>query len=234
MNSYACRSCTINRYSGTLCDVLAVLYSDEELVVIDKPAGLPSQPGESVGASVISVVRKDLGFSPYPVHRLDKDTAGCMMIARSGAVAARWSELLSGRDVKKRYRAICAGIPANTSGVYDEALSSAGGDKSAVTRYRLLRPLRLADGAGGEFSLLEFEIGTGRMHQIRRHCAMHGHPILGDDRHGNFSINKSIRKDYGMKQLMLWAWRLDLPGIGAVESAIPPHFAGFLRLCGEE
>lgn len=214
--------------------MISVLYSDDELVVIDKPAGLPSQPGEGVGASVISVVQKDLGFVPFPVHRLDKDTAGCMMIARSGSIAAKWSELLSGREVRKRYRAICAGMPAREAGVYDDALSSEGGEKYALTRFRLLRPLRLADRADGEFSLVEFEIGTGRMHQIRRHCAMHGHPVLGDDRHGNFAINKSIKKDYRMKQLMLWAWRLDLPGIGAVESAVPPHFAGFLRLCGEE
>jgi 23S rRNA pseudouridine955/2504/2580 synthase len=179
-------------------------------------------------------VQKDLGFVPFPVHRLDKDTAGCMMIARSGSIAAKWSELLSGREVRKRYRAICAGMPAQEAGVYDDALSSEGGEKYALTRFRLLRPLRLADRADGEFSLVEFEIGTGRMHQIRRHCAMHGHPVLGDDRHGNFAINKSIKKDYRMKQLMLWAWRLDLPGIGAVESAVPPHFAGFLRLCGEE
>lgn len=214
--------------------MISVLYNDEELVVIDKPAGLPSQPGEGVGASVISVVQKDLGFIPFPVHRLDKDTAGCMMIARSGPAAAKWSELLSGREVRKRYRAICAGKPGKEAGVYDDALSSAGGEKFAVTKYRLVRLLRLAERADGEFSLVEFEIGTGRMHQIRRHCAMHGHPVLGDDRHGNFAINKSIKKDYRMKQLMLWAWRLDLPGIGAVESAIPPHFAGFLRLCGEE
>jgi 23S rRNA pseudouridine955/2504/2580 synthase len=214
--------------------MIQVLYSDDELIVIDKPAGLASQPGERVGASVISVVERDLGFTPFPVHRLDRETAGCMMLARSSRAAARWSELLSGREVRKLYRAICVGKPALGAGTYDDALESDGIRKTALTKYRVLKLLAPSGGLGGEFSLVEFEIGTGRMHQIRRHCAMHGHPILGDDRHGDFPINKKMKKDYRMKQLMLWAWRLELPGAGAIESSVPPHFAEFFRLCGEE
>lgn len=214
--------------------MINVLYSDDELVIIDKPAGLASQPGEKVGASVISVVQKDLGFSPFPIHRLDKETSGCMMLARSGQEAAHWSELLLKRDIRKRYRAICIGAPALPGGLYDDALASDGGKKAALTNYKLVKKLFPSGSRDLEFSLVEFEIGTGRTHQIRRHCAIHGHPVLGDDKHGNFSINKQVKKDYRMKELMLWAWRLDLPGIGAVESAIPRHFADFLRLCGEE
>ena len=214
--------------------MIQVLYSDDELIVIDKPAGLASQPGEKVGASVISVVQRDLGFTPFPVHRLDKDTSGCMMPARSSQAAARWSELLSGREVKKLYRAICVGKPAIGAGTYDDPLELDGARKSALTKYRLIKSLRLLGADKDGFSLVEFEIGTGRMHQIRKHCALHGHPILGDDKHGDFPTNKIMKKEYRMKQLMLWAWRLDLPGVGAVQSAVPPHFAEFFRLCGEE
>ncbi len=78
------------------------------------------------------------------------------------------------------------------------------------------------------FSLVEFRLGTGRTHQIRRHCAMHGHPIIGDDRYGDFALNRRLKKEVGARRLFLWAWALELPGLGRITAASPKHFIDFL------
>jgi len=224
--------------------MLPILFENDEILVVDKPAGLPAQPGERVGSSVISVAEKELGFSPFPIHRLDKETAGCMMLARNAAAASRWSALLAERDVGKYYRAICAGGPASEQGRYDDALLINGKPMSALTRFTCLArfgslaeaiPTPGAESAAAApdagqpaFSLLELSLGTGRTHQIRRHMAMHGHPILGDDKYGDFPLNRRLRKQAGVKHLLLWSCRLELPGYPPIRASLPPHFADFL------
>lgn len=205
-----------------------LLYEDDEIIIIDKPAGLASQPGERVGSSVISAVERDLGFKPYPVHRLDKETAGCMILARSPAIAARWSALVAGRAIRKTYLAICSAVPARPEGRYDDPLESSGRRLEAVTMYRCKGSFGARPDNGKPFSLVRYELGTGRTHQIRRHSALHGHPLLGDDRYGDFALNKLLRKTAGVKKLMLWACRLGLPGGLIVRSRLPDHFSEFL------
>jgi len=207
--------------------MITALYEDADILVIDKPAGLASQPGERVGSTVVSAVERDFHFHPYLVHRLDKETAGCMVIAKHEAAAAAWSALLAGRNVHKKYRAICADSPAKSDGVYTDPLPGGGLPQAATTRFHLLERYDCEAFGGPRFSLVEFELGTGRTHQIRRHSAMHGHPILGDDRYGNFRLNRELRRDLGVRKLMLWACSLELPGTGTIHSAMPPHFSGF-------
>ncbi len=204
--------------------MLTILYEDDQIIVIDKPAGLAAQPGERVGRSVPALLEAQLGHAVFPIHRLDKETAGCMLLARNAGAASRWSSLLGDRRVKKTYLAVCAGSPARDSGRYEDALSAGGQTQTALTFYRLRA--RFGDG----YSLLELELGTGRTHQIRRHMAMHGHPILGDDKYGDFSLNRQLRKSAGLKTLLLWAWRLELPGIPPIQSFLPDHFAAFFAL----
>ena len=221
--------------------MLPILFENDEILVVDKPAGLPAQPGERVGSSVISVVEKELGFPPFPIHRLDKETAGCMMLAKNAAAASRWSALLAERDVGKYYRAVCAGGPASDQGRYDDPLLISGKPTSALTRFACLArfgSLEEASPISGAaetpragqpaFSLLELSLGTGRNHQIRRHMAMHGHPILGDDKYGDFPLNRRLRKQAGVKHLLLWSCRLELPGYPPIRASLPPHFADFL------
>lgn len=221
--------------------MLSILFENDEILVVDKPAGLPAQPGERVGSSVISVVERELGFSPFPIHRLDKETAGCMMLAKTAAAASRWSGLLAERNVGKYYRAICAGGPAGDRGSYDDTLLIGGKPMSALTSYACLARFGSTEGAdraAGQdpgayadlppFSLLELSLGTGRTHQIRRHMAMHGHPILGDDKYGDFPLNRRLRKQAGVKHLLLWSCRLELPGYPPIRASLPPHFADFL------
>ncbi len=209
--------------------MIGILFENEEILIVDKPSGLPSQPGERVCNSVLSVVERDLGFVPFPVHRLDKETSGCMILAKSAAAASAWSAKLEGRGIRKFYRAVCSGTTASARGNYSDDLLVGGKPLSALTRYRRLARFGEYDGISPAFSLLELELGSGRTHQIRRHMAMHGHPILGDDRYGDFPLNRRLKKTVGLKHLLLWACRLEIPGQSPILSSVPLHFAEFLR-----
>jgi 23S rRNA pseudouridine955/2504/2580 synthase len=214
--------------------MIIALYSDDEILIIDKPAGLPSQPGEDVRTSVVEAVERDFGFRPFLVHRLDKETSGCLVVARSSQAAAKWTHLIESRELRKTYRAIVAGSPDGLSGIFSDAVPTRGGEKAAQTYWKLIGSFG-ADGdvfgsATGEaprqrFSYLELELGTGRMHQIRLHLASHGLPILGDDKHGDFRLNKALRKEVGLKRLCLVSWSISLPGGRLVRAALPEHIA---------
>ena len=213
--------------------MISLLYEDEDILVIDKPAGLPAQPGEGVGSCVVSVIERDLGFTPFLVHRLDKETAGCMVVARSSAAAARFSTQLRDRALVKTYRAICSGRPERGSGTYHDALFISGRSQEASTRYRLVSAFGASEAWPGGFSLVELELGTGRTHQIRRHCAMHAHPVLGDDKYGDFALNRGLKKAFGLKGLLLWSREIVLPGLPGIKSLPPPAFLSFLDKFGD-
>lgn len=206
-----------------------LLYEDKEILVIDKPAGLPSQPGERVKSSVVSVCEAQFGFHPFPVHRLDKETAGCMIVAKDSASATRWALRIGMRDIRKRYRAICLGAPGREKGSYSDDLLVDGKVHAACTEFFVLSHFGSLDGIQGYFSLMEFELGTGRIHQIRRHAAMHGHPILWDDKYGNFPLNRRLKRELGIGRLLLWAFALDIPGFPTLRSAMPTHFSAFMK-----
>jgi 23S rRNA pseudouridine955/2504/2580 synthase len=104
-------------------------------------------------------------------------------------------------------------------------VSTRGGEKSAETSWRLVGSF--GEPAAPHFSYLELELGTGRTHQIRLHLAQHGLPILGDDKHGDFRLNKVLRKEAGLKRLCLVSWSLELPGETKVFASLPEHFADF-------
>jgi 23S rRNA pseudouridine955/2504/2580 synthase len=213
--------------------MIAALYEDEEILVLDKPAGLPSQPGEGVRVSVVEAVERDFGFRPFLVHRLDKETAGCLVVARSGAAAAKWARLVESRELRKTYRAIVSGTPGAASGLFTDPVAGRGGEKSASTAWRLLASFGdpgIEAPAARRFSYLELELGTGRTHQIRLHLSAHGMPILGDDRHGDFALNKGLRKERGLRRLLLVAWSLELPGGFRARASVPEHFSAFLSL----
>lgn len=215
--------------------MIPLLFENDEIIVVDKPAGLAAQPGEAVRDDVVAVLERQLGYRPFPVHRLDKDTAGCMMLAKNSQAASRWSRLIAGRDVTKRYEAWVFGMPGKGKGVIDAVLDGAKGEQKARTLWRLKEVWSISQGASNVFtvSLLELELATGRMHQIRRHLAGIGLPIVADDRHGDFGLNKGLRRA-GVRRLMLWARELvlppqpSLPGGASLLAAEPPHFAAFM------
>ncbi|MEI6386193.1 MAG: RluA family pseudouridine synthase [Spirochaetota bacterium] len=206
--------------------MLTALYEDSEILVIDKPPGLATQPGAGISVSLVEAVERDFGFRPFLVHRLDRDTAGCIIVARDSRSAARWTEIIAGREVVKTYRAIVAGSPPAAFGTLDMAVRVRGTEKSATTLYQCIGTF----GPERGYSLLELELGTGRTHQIRLQLASAGCPILGDDAHGDFPLNKLLRKSHNLRRLLLHALRLVLPGSRQVVSAEPEHFTRFLAL----
>ncbi|MBL8632278.1 MAG: RluA family pseudouridine synthase [Myxococcales bacterium] len=174
-----------------------VVYEDRALLVVDKPAGLPCQPGRQGGPSLLTV----LGGSLWLPHRLDAETSGLTMLARSSESCARLSAQLSSGQIKRRYLAKVVGIPTER-GLITLRIGRAHGSgppkmraypahasegDSAETRF-----VRLAtrQAAHGPESLLLVELQTGRTHQVRVHLAAIGHPLVGDTLYGGPSQDR--------------------------------------------
>jgi RluA family pseudouridine synthase len=206
-----------------------ILFQDQRCVVIDKPAGLPVHPGPAGGASVedwfpLLSRRRD---GPWLAHRLDADTAGCLVIAlRKAALVAAQAAFAAGR-ASKVYWAVVGGAPAAAAGTIDQALARRAGPdgwrietdpagRKSVTDWRVM-------GRGDGVSWLEFRPRTGRTHQIRVHAAALGCPILGDDRYGG---------GRGPMHLLARAICLDLDPPVAATAEPPLSMRAALRACG--
>lgn len=192
---------------------LVVLYDDNHLLGVVKPAGMPTQAGRPGEPCLLDVAREwvreryqkpgnvYLGL----VHRLDRPVAGVMVLARTSKAASRLSQQVRARTVTKIYRALVSGRPAANEGLlvhYVEIRpdgravlhdAPAPDRKEARLRYRVLR--------AGSPSLLEVRLETGRKHQIRMQLARHGHPIVGDARYGSSA-------PFVPEAIGLVAWRL--------------------------
>jgi 23S rRNA pseudouridine955/2504/2580 synthase len=165
------------------------------------------------------------------VHRLDRDTSGLILVAKTKETAAIFSKLL-GREKSavKRYLAICKNRPLASEGNIEIDLEIRGLTKKSITGYRLLPELPENSG----FSMLELKLETGRMHQIRRHLAMTGTPVLGDDKYGDFSLNKILRKTMNLRHLLLHSSRLIIPQTFGREcldltAPLPDYFRQFIE-----
>lgn len=190
---------------------IPILYENDHCLVFNKPAGLPVQGGEGINTSLDSILGQNYSPRPLLVHRLDRDTSGVILVARTREAAAGFSAMFSSRSLVKRYLGVCSGIPVPESGAIRESLEAIGkghAKKESDTYYRLLSS---ANAYGNTFALLELEIGTGRTHQIRRHLAFAGCPLLGDDKYGDFSLNKKMRKEAKLKNLLLHSYRMIIP-----------------------
>ena len=213
---------------------IPVLYEDEEIYVINKPAGLSVQGGQGVTHSLDNDFAKQVGFKVFLVHRLDKDTSVLMIVAKTSFAAAKWTKLISSKIVKKEYIAICAGTMKQKKGVITENVTQHGSEKSAVTYYNVEEEKQVQTEIEGfeniTLSVIRLKLETGRMHQIRIHLAKNGCPIAGDDQHGNFKLNKALKKSLKIKSLLLASVRLTLPLNGkeqVFEIELPPH----MKMC---
>jgi 23S rRNA pseudouridine955/2504/2580 synthase len=213
---------------------VAVLYEDSSCIVLNKPVGLAVQGGKGIGVSLDSILAENWPQRPLLVHRLDRDTSGVILVAKTKAAAAFFSQLFdnsnprspvpSPQSPQKQYLAMCKGTPLTNEGVITLDLAIHGNIKKSVTHFRLLNEF-----SNGAFSLLELELGTGRMHQIRRHLAGTGNPVLGDDKYGDFSLNRSLRTTMQVRKLLLHASRLVIPAMpdGScldISAPLPDHF----------
>ena len=202
---------------------LEILYEDNSIIIINKPAGLAVQGGEKVKISLDKILSEIRTPPPLLVHRLDKDTSGVLLVAKDRKAAGIFSHLLNSSLSAKQYIAVCSGCPAKNEGSITQELLVHGSMKKSETRYKVIKSGKLSN---DDFSILELELGTGRMHQIRRHLAMIGNPVLGDDKYGNFSLNKKLHKTNGLKHLLLHASCLKVNNL-EISAPVPEYFNPF-------
>ena len=199
---------------------IPIIYQNPEIFIINKKAGMPVQGGEKIAHPLDQELSKQVGQKVYLVHRLDKDTSGLMIVAKTSQAAAKWTKLIGSKEVKKEYIAICAGSINPKEGEITEDIVQHGQSKRAVTHYQVEKEWEIE--REGEQSIkmcqIRLQLETGRMHQIRIHLAKQGCPIAGDDQHGNFKMNKVLRKTAGIKHLQLYSVKLTLPIDGKDES----------------
>ncbi len=217
---------------------LPVLFEDEFLVAIDKPAGIAVHGGSGVSHGVIESLRAMRPQARFLelVHRLDRDTSGVLLVAKKRTSLVSLQELMRERAMEKRYLVAVAGRFRNEVQRVRAALAKrvdAAGDKrvSVSEAGQDAETIFTRVARGAEFSLLEAHILTGRTHQIRVHATHLKHPVLGDDKYGNFELNKRLRHE-GLKRMFLHARSLGFthPATGAamrLESPLPPDLQAF-------
>jgi len=212
-------------------DRARLLYADEHLVAVDKPAGVPAQATLTTDRGTLPrLVAALLGEEVTLVHRLDRETSGVTVLARTKAAAAALAEAFRVGGPEKTYLALCARAPAPPEGRLEAPIGKdprraglrqvAPGGDAAATRYRTL--------AAGQAALVEARPETGRTHQIRVHLAHLGAPLLGDPKYGGPRMVGAV----GVPRVMLHARRLELahPATGAALVLEAPVPADFLEL----
>jgi 23S rRNA pseudouridine955/2504/2580 synthase len=219
---------------------LPVVFEDSSVLVIDKPSGVAVHGGSGVSFGVIESLRAARPQARFLelAHRLDRDTSGLLLIAKKRSALVELHRMLRGGEVKKLYLAVVKGSLTKIAVELRESLHkyvTASGERrvsvheegrSALTHVRRLK-------ATADYSLLEVELLTGRTHQIRVHLAHAGHPILGDDKYGDFPLNRNLAKQ-GVPRLFLHAARLAFkhPVSGEsvkLESPLPADMRAFVE-----
>jgi len=205
---------------------IEILHEDDHIIIINKPAGLPVQGGKGIKTSLDQYF-KEIGV--LLVHRLDKDTSGVLLAAKGCEAASRFSRILgTERKAVKQYIAVCVGKPVNDEGFITDDIFIRGSLKKSITKYKTCKTDNLVQ-LNQKYSVLELELGTGRMHQIRRHLAMNGNPILMDDKYGDFQLNKKLTKLIGLKRLLLHASRLIIKEYNLdIQAPIPEYFNPYI------
>jgi 23S rRNA pseudouridine1911/1915/1917 synthase len=191
-----------------------IVYEDPDLMVVDKPAGLVTHPAPGHrGPTLAEALRGRAAGGPDPeragiVHRLDRDTSGLLVVAKTEEAHAALAKQLKAREVRREYLALVAGHPDSESGTIDAPLGrdrarrtvvSTRSDRprTAVTRFEVIERLPAT-------TLLRVELETGRTHQIRAHLAAIGHPVCGDPQYGGRPCGREI----GLKRQFLHAQKL--------------------------
>jgi 23S rRNA pseudouridine955/2504/2580 synthase len=208
---------------------ITILFEDDEILALNKPSGLAVQGGAGIGTSLDRLLAKERSPVPLLVHRLDRETSGIILAAKTRAAAAKYALFFREGRLEKKYLGVCAGAGMEKGRIRDE-LDIRGKSKAAETGYTFLATGTLEN--DGACSLVELELATGRTHQIRRHLAGLGFPLLGDDKYGDFALNKSLKKTMGLRRLLLHAFSLRLPGGPLIRAPLPDHFTQLLDRAG--
>ena len=208
-----------------------VVFEDDAFLAIDKPAGVAVHGGSGISFGVIEQLRQARPQARLLelVHRLDRETSGLLLIAKKRSALKALQDQFRPRETGKTYLALVRGEWPAKRKVLDQPLHkfllpdgerrvrvTQADDPDAMRALSLVRvvktlpaPAGWAGPAGQRFSLLEVTIKTGRTHQIRVHLAHGGHPIVGDDKYGDFELNRQLDR-LGFHRMFLHAWRLRL------------------------
>ncbi len=198
-----------------------VIFEDRELLIVDKPPGMAVHEGKRVlkHGSLLGILEakyRPAGVTPKLVHRLDKDTSGLLIVAKNSQAAQDLEDAFAEGSVQKEYLCLVVGRLHRKAGTIDFPLTGRDGKPvSAVTHFRVLKLF-------SETTLIKVKPETGRLHQIRLHCARLGHPVVMDDRHGDFAFNKYFRRVYGLKRQFLHAASLGLKYKGSTAKWTAP------------
>ena len=218
---------------------LPLLYEDEGLIAANKPAGLAVHGGSGISHGVIEHLRAARPQAKFLelVHRLDRDTSGLLLLAKKRSVLTAMHELMRAGQMDKRYLVLVKGqwsagkqhvklkLQRYVTGAGERRVSVDDEGRESHTIFELERGC-------GDYSLLQAQLKTGRTHQIRVHLAHLGFPIVGDDKYGDFELNKRLAKQ-GMKRMFLHAWKLAFvhPASGErlkLEAPLPPELENFM------
>jgi len=222
-----------------------VIHRDEWVIALNKPPGLAVQGGSGTERHIdgmLEALRFGSKERPRLVHRLDKDTSGILLLARTGQAAKQLAESFRDRETEKFYWAVTAGVPKLSQGAIDLRLAKRPGARDRETMHvdqvegqKALTHFRVLDRAGNRAALLALWPRTGRTHQLRVHCAAMGCPILGDRKYGGEAALLASIAD--ARRLHLHARRIALPhpsgkGTLTLEAEPPPHFRRTLEAFG--
>ena len=226
----------------------SIVYEDEALIVIDKPAGVAVHGGSGVSFGVIEQIRRARPENRFLelAHRLDRETSGLLIIGKKRSALTRLHDQFRDGAIDKRYFALVKGHwrdpLRNVKLPLLKFLTPEGERRVRVSpegkeSHSIMRLDSRYESAQGKFSLLEVELRTGRTHQIRVHLAHLGFPILGDEKYGDFALNKELQKS-GLKRMFLHAasMRLPHPLTGArleVQAPLPVELTKYLEKLDE-
>lgn len=239
--------CAEEKYPCTLLDII---YEDEDILVINKPAGMLSQKAKAQDVSaneyIIGYLLKEhkitkdelAVFHPSICNRLDRNTSGLLIAGKTLKGLQNMAEQLQKRSLEKYYCCLVRGKiskPQSIEGwlLKDEAANQVQIFSEEVPKGKYIKtryvPLKwYTDGGQGEFTLLEVHLITGRSHQIRAHLASIGHPIAGDGKYGDKIVNQRFAKTYHIHSQLLHAWRMTLADGRELKAPFPREFQKIL------
>lgn len=226
----------------------SVVYEDEAMIVIDKPAGVAVHGGSGVDFGVIEQIRKARPQAKFLelAHRLDRETSGLLIIGKKRSALTRLHDLFRDGGIDKRYLALVKGhwrdklrnvkLPLHKY-LTPEGERRVRVDPEGKEAHSIMRLQERWNAPSGMFSLLEVELRTGRTHQIRVHLAHLGFPIVGDEKYGDFALNKDLQKS-GLKRMFLHAASMRLPHPLSGEklnfsAPLPAELDKFLKRIGQ-
>lgn len=229
---------------------LTILYEDEYFIAVDKPAGVlvhkTNLAKEEEELLAVQMLRDQINCKVYPLHRIDRPTTGVLLFGKSSESASLLQPLFPTDLVEKEYLAVVRGYLPEKSGCIDSPLKKnlVGEFQEASTLYTSVSKVEIPIPSSpryptSRYSLIQAFPKTGRMHQIRRHMAHIRHYIIGDNTHGDNKQNNFFRKQYGLQNMLLHAYKLNFshPVFNSqiqIKAALPEHFMDITDKLGLE